>query len=388
MPDILSDKHIKTIAFYLPQYHAIPENDKAWGDGFTEWTNVRKAKPLFDGHYQPRIPLNNNYYNLLDTSVMEEQGKLAQKYGVYGFCYYHYWFKNGKKLLEKPLEAMLQNPNVTIPYCLCWANENWTKKWDGGNKELIAEQDYGTEEDWEKHLQYFLDFFRDPRYITCNGRPVLLIYRPTEIPCVQQMLQYWDRRAKELGFPGVCFVVQNGSAYFNPKFEMGQFSYQVKFEPFFADTLKGKSNWGQKKKVFALLRKLHLLEFVHGRYMKHKGSSSQTSEKKEQVVFDYDVIWENILKENTDKYLLEGACVDWDNTPRTNTGYRVAGATPEKFGHYYSELISKIRKHNEMPVVFVNAWNEWGEGAYLEPDEKYGYSYLEELKKALDKDRG
>ena len=384
MPDILENDRIKTIAFYLPQFHRIPENDDAWGKGFTEWTNVKKAEPLFEGHYQPRVPLGRNYYDLSDKQVLEEQSKTALEYGVWGFCYYHYWFGGGKKLLEKPVENMLRNEAVTIPYCLCWANENWTKKWDGGSSEIIAKQNYGTQQDWEKHFLYLIDFFRDKRYITLKGKPVLLIYRPAEIPCLQDMLVYWEKRSRESGLGGICFMVQNGSAYFDPRFEMGRFDYQVKFEPFFFFFFSGKKNWEKKKRAFSVMRKLHILNGVHKLYMKSKKNTEVQAQKTEQTVFDYDGVWSTILQKNPDDYLVEGACVDWDNTPRTRTGFRMEGAAPEKFGKYMSLLVRKIRDNRELPLIFINAWNEWGEGAYLEPDEKYGYSYLEELKKASD----
>lgn len=267
MPEINQDTKIKTIAFYLPQYHAIPENDWAWGVGFTEWTNVKKAKPLFEGHYQPRVPLENNYYNLLDERVLVEQSKTAQKYGIFGFCYYHYWFKNGKKLLEKPIEKMLQSKDVTIPYCLCWANENWTKKWDGSDNEVIVLQDYGGQNEWEKHFQYLLAYFRDKRYITINGKPVFLIYRPNIIPCIQKMLKFFERRALEVGLKGICFVVQNGSAYFDPEFIMGKFSYQIKFEPFFSYGLSGRQNWKQRKFI-SVLKFLRINKIVYKCYEK------------------------------------------------------------------------------------------------------------------------
>jgi len=268
MPDIEHNQKIKPIAFYLPQFHAIPENDSAWGDGFTEWTNVKKARPLFEGHYQPRIPLNHNYYNLLDKDVLVEQSRIAQQYGVFGFCYYHYWFKNGKKLLEKPIEDMLHNKAVTIPYCLSWANENWTKKWDGGNKEIIVEQDYGGMDDWEKHFLYLLPYFQDDRYILLDGKPVFLIYKPNQIPCIQSMLRYFEKRAHDVGLKGICFIVQNGSVYYDINFDIGMFSYIIKFEPFFSAVSKRKKYWFIKKRLFNLMRMLHVNKKIHELFTK------------------------------------------------------------------------------------------------------------------------
>ena len=199
MPDILSDNKIKPIAFYLPQYHSIPENDLAWGKGFTEWTNVKKAKPLFPGHYQPRIPLDQNYYNLEDSTVMKQQSVIAKDHGIFGFCYYHYWFKNGKKLLEKPIENMLKDPDVDIPFCLCWANESWTKRWNGRDGEIIVEQDYGAIDDWKAHFNYLFEFISDSRYITLDGKPIIIIYKPDEIPCMNDMMECWQNLALENG---------------------------------------------------------------------------------------------------------------------------------------------------------------------------------------------
>ena len=168
---------MKIIAFYLPQFHNIPENDEWWGNGFTEWTNVKKAKPIFEGHQQPKVPLNNNYYNLLDDNVKVWQADLAKKYGVYGFCYYHYWF-NGKMLLEKPMEQMLENKEVDIPFCISWANEPWTKAWVGDEKKMLIAQEYGQEEEWKEHFMYLLPFFKDERYIKKDGKPFFIFYRP------------------------------------------------------------------------------------------------------------------------------------------------------------------------------------------------------------------
>ena len=380
MFDLFSDNRIKPIAFYLPQFHAIPENDAAWGKGFTEWTNVKKAEPLFPGHYQPRVPLNKNYYDLLDDGVMEWQSELAQQYGVYGFCYYHYWFKDGKKLLEKPVEQMLHNKKITIPFCLSWANENWTKKWDAGNKEIIAEQEYGNELEWESHFQYLKVFFCDDRYIRVNDKPVFIIYRPESIPRLQDMLRYWEKRSSETGLKGICFMVQRGESYFNPNFDRGIIEYQIKFEPSFSNNIEKRL---EREGLYTVLGRLGLYNKLRKVHQIIKKTIEGTSSKTGQIAIDYDTIWRQILIPLEDSTLIEGAFTDWDNTSRMLNGYRTDGATPELFGKYIKQLIKKIEDYNEPPVIFINAWNEWAEGAYLEPDEKYGYAYLEELKQAL-----
>ena len=186
---------MRIIAFYLPQFHNIPENDEWWGDGFTEWVNVKKAEPIYEGHEQPRVPLDGNYYNLLDDDVKIWQAELAKKYGIYGFCYYHYWF-NGKLLLEKPMEQMLENKKVDLPFCVCWANEPWTRAWVGEKKVLIG-QEYGTEKEWKEHFDYMLPFFRDDRYIKEDNRPLYVIYRPEIIPCLQEKKALEEQIAKD-----------------------------------------------------------------------------------------------------------------------------------------------------------------------------------------------
>ena len=199
---------MKIIAFYLPQFHEIPENNEWWGNGFTEWVNVKAAKPLFKGHEQPRIPLNKNYYNLLDNNTIRWQIDLAKKYGVYGFCFYHYWF-DGHMLLQKPMEIMKNDSNLNIPYCICWANENWTNAWKAdGNVKTLIQQKYGDKEEWKKHFLYLLSFFKDPNYILEDNKPFFVIYRPEIIPCLNNMLDYWQELAKENGFNGIVFAYQ------------------------------------------------------------------------------------------------------------------------------------------------------------------------------------
>lgn len=198
---------MKIIAFYLPQFHDIPENDEWWGKGFTEWVNVKKAQPLYKGHEQPRIPMNENYYNLLDDNVKIWQANIAKEYGIYGFCYYHYWF-GGKLLLEKPMEQMLANPKVDIPFCISWANEPWTKAWVNESKVLIP-QFYGGKKEWKEHFDYLLPFFKDNRYIKEDNKPLFIIYRAEVIDCLNDMLDYWTELARQNGFSGMKYAYQN-----------------------------------------------------------------------------------------------------------------------------------------------------------------------------------
>ncbi len=384
----------KVIAAYLPQFHTIPENDQWWGKGFTEWTNTKKAKPLFDGHYQPRTPLNENYYCLEDVTVMEKQAELAKKYGIFGFCYYHYWFKNGKKLLEMPVENMLKDKKVDIPFCLCWANEHWTRNWDGGNKEIIAEQDYGTKNDWEQHFQYFLEFFKDERYITYDGKPLLILYKPEIIPALNYMIQYWKKRMKQEGFPGLIVIRQLPVTYYRNLYDDSNIDYTIKFEPIAAWTFDGIANGlnpvEKNRAKIVLQRKLKgllyakangLFNLYHTSRVNKQNTDIDSNRGQELEIMDFDEKWDTILnKEPYNDTLINGAFTSWDNTARNLNGKVVHGSTPQKFEKYMTEL---LKKPSPMDMIFMNAWNEWAEGAYLEPDEKYGYAYLEALNHAL-----
>ena len=385
MAELLNHNEIiKAIAFYLPQFHAIEENDKAWGKGFTEWSNTRKARPLFDGHYQPRIPLNEDYYNPLDEGVMHRQTVLAKQYGIFGFCYYHYWF-NGKKLLEKPIEMMLNDKSIDIPFCLSWANENWTRKWDGGSNEIIVEQNYGDKEEWEKHLQYLIPFFNDSRYITYDGKPILIIYKLVIIPKVQKMMHYFKKRVIELGFKGLMIIGQNPVNYFHGK--KNQYDFHIMFEPWFTDSeLSFRQSLRYHSSIYkvAVFFKFEwvLVKTYHS-IKKIFTNKKNTKEEPQLKIKDYDHYWKCILsRRKTDLKLISGAFTDWDNTARNKTGFVYKGSTPEKFGKYMEELVTNLKKENKN-IVFINAWNEWAECAYLEPDEQYGYRYLKALKNAL-----
>lgn len=371
----------KVIAFYLPQYHTIPENDASYGKGFTEWTNVKKASPLFKNHNQPRVPEKNNYYNLLDTEVMIGQAELAKKYGIYGFCYYHYWFKNGKKLLEKPLEAMLKDKRVDIPFMLCWANENWTRKWDGGNNEIIVEQDYGDYEDLKKHIDYLCDFFRDERYIKIDGKPVFVIYKPEIIPNIKKVIGFIRKRVKENGFSGIVIMSQYPDYFFACK-KSDLLDYHIQFEPkFIQDYEIERMNLKRRKlKHFMLSHNMnYLYQILLQKYQKEK--------KKELVHRNYDKDWQEIINYPVDdKRTVAGAFVDWDNTPRNRLGLVYDNTTPEKFYYFFKKLVDKVDKEYALDYIFINAWNEWAEGAYLEPDEKNHYKYLEAVKRVMNND--
>lgn len=347
----------KVIAFYLPQFHAIPENDEWWGKGFTEWSNTKKAEPLYPGHYQPREPLNHNYYNLLDVSTLKNQAKLAREYGIYGFCIYQYWF-GGKKLLEKPAELILENKDIDINFCISWANEPWTRAWDGKDKQVLMEQKYGNSDDWTAHFNYLLPFFKDERYIKIDGKPVFVIYRSNNIENVDDMVSHCNKLAIKYGFKGIYLLETLNS--FQNKPVMNQSDGVIEFEPMF--TMRhGLPYITQFKRL--LRKKLGLLDTM-----------------------DYDYLWSRITRRHRsytgkDRYL--GAFVDWDNTARKGkNGLVVTGATPEKFGAYLKQQVSSSNQE----FIFINAWNEWAEGAYLEPDEKYKFQYLEQIKELLHND--
>lgn len=371
---------MKIIAFYLPQFHNIPENDEWWGDGFTEWVNVKKAQPQFDGHYQPRIPLNNNYYNLLDDDVKKWQIDLAKKYGIYGFCYYHYWF-NGKLLLEKPMEQMLANKELDLPFCVCWANEPWTKAWVGEARKVLIPQNYGSEKEWEEHFDYLLPFFKDERYIKVDGKPLFILYRPEIVDCLNDMLDYFNKLAIKSGFKdGLCFAYQNIDFDLVKDKDDSRFDMNIEFEPLYAyrdmyvnkfKTLKsirrGLSNWLGKKFGVDLL---------------HYGENFFNNKP-----INFDKAWEKILSRKPESTKnIPGAFVGFDNTPRRGKEAKIYhGATPEKFEKYFTQLIKKAKEEYKSEYIFITAWNEWAESSYLEPDEKYKYGYLEAVKNSLKK---
>lgn len=359
----------RIIALYLPQFHRIPENDTWWGEGFTEWTAVKNAMPLFPQHEQPNVPLNDNYYNLLDKKTMQWQASLMHKYGIDGMCMYHYYFKDGRKVLEKPAENLLRWKDINMPFCFDWANESWVRSWsklkeyanpwsekfeteknrnECENKNgILLEQDYGDENAWRDHYNYLSPFFHDERYIKIGNSPVFVIYNPDHIQCLPEMKECFDKCAMLDGFDGVYLI--GGQ----PEKENSLvFSLTMEKNPAY---IKGKVV--EKK-----------FDFRYG--------VSDFSE--------YDDVSMMIIEHQ----LKEGECPcafpGYDDTPRRGRGGSVVhGRNPEMFQEQMEQLLLKAKKIN-VPFVFINAWNEWGEGMYLEPDDRYGYSFLEAVLKARD----
>lgn len=361
---------MKIIAFYLPQFHEIPENNEWWGDGFTEWTNVKSSKPIFNGHNQPRIPLNKNYYDLTDVSTLEWQAKLAKEYGIYGFCYYHYWFE-GEMLLNKPAEIMLKNKTVDIPFCFSWANHTWKRSWADKNDCILKEQTYGDEKDWTDHFYYLLEFFKDNRYIKVNGKPMMVLYNPLGIKEFPEMMKLWQKLAIENGLPGICFIHQQNQYDHSKEYGGELFDYGIEFQ-----MNRAVIEFTKKSILFNLERVLNRIADKIP-FLRCKFTTMQ---------YTYDQIWNIILNtEPKDDKWLPGAFVDWDNTPRRkNRGQVCTGVTPEKFKKYLTQQVKRARDIYNKEYLFMFAWNEWGESGYLEPDEKYGYQMLEAVRDALN----
>ena len=352
--DAANQTDTRLIAFYLPQYHPIPENDEWWGKGFTEWTNVAKAKPLFPGHYQPHRPGELGFYDLRLSEARKAQADLAREYGIHGFCYYHYWF-NGKLLLDRPLQEILKSGEPDFPFCLCWANENWTRKWDGGEKHILMEQKY-SEEDDRQHIRYLCEIFRDRRYIRINGRPLFLVYRANRFPAPLITTTIWREEARKLGIGEIylCRVESFPDEHDDPK-RIG-FDAAVEFQP----------DWTEV-----------------GPY--------ETRDKDiDYRIYDHRKIVDRMLRKSTPPYM-RFPCVNptWDNSPRRRDDITVfVESAPQLYETWLRETLKKwTPKDPEENIIFINAWNEWGEGNHLEPDEKFGRAYLEAQKKALQSSR-
>lgn len=363
---------MKIFAFYLPQFHAIKENNEWWGNGFTEWTNVRKTQALFKNHNQPRVPLNDNYYDLTQVESLQWQASLVKDYRVDGLCFYHYWF-NGKMLLEKPAELLLENTQIDLPFFFSWANEPWTRNWDGENKKVLMPQEYGSESEWKQHFEYLLPFFQDKRYIRHNGHPIFVLYRSASFGKCPEWIAYWRQLAQEHGLGNIHFV-NSLTAFDDDSRDLG-FNAELHFEPFCGLKTTNKKLRGADKFKHSALKRMNKI--------KNLFSNPNLNTIK---TFDYDEAWQIILKKDYTPSSYPGAFVDWDNTPRRQeNGTVFLNTTPEKFKRYLSALYKKAEVQ-QAPYIFINAWNEWAEGTYLEPDTKYEYQYLEAIKAIKEQD--
>lgn len=368
---------MKIIPVYLPQFHTIPENDEWWGKGFTEWVNVKNAKPLFEGHNQPRVPLNDNYYDLSDVETLKWQCKIAKEHGIYGFCMYHYWF-NGHLLLEKPMEMLLAHSEIDIKYCISWANHDWTNAWEATDKrpKLLIGHDFDDEDDWIAHFKYMLPFFKDSRYISENNKPFMVIYVPNLIGKLNKMLDMWTDMAKKAGFDGLTYIYQSAFCCFDTQWDRSKFDYGIQFQPGYVN---GLSQAKKSEKISFLLKHCApLLTFLR----KIQDLKSKPTTLK---YWDYDDTWRKILSlRPRDERTIPSAFVDWDDTPRRKTrGTLFKGVSPQKFAYYFKELVLNTKKYYHQDKIFVFAWNEWAEGGYLEPDNLNGNAYLDAIYKTL-----
>lgn len=376
----MSTSKVKPIAFYFPQFHAIPENDEWWGKGFTDWVNVKKAKPQFKGHYQPRVPLESNYYDQSDNEVIKRQIELAKTYGIYGFCHYHYWFE-GKQLLEKPTNILLESKELDFPFCLAWANETWSRRWDGMDHYILQAQTHIPDESrWLKHFNYLIRAWSDERAIRIDGKPMFLIYRPQKILKIGEMFDFWRARAAEHGLKGIYFVAIK--QYELPSQDVYKyFDAVAQFQPFEAILSP------DYKAVSLTSRIMAKLAGTAPEWALDIASRIKNQLLGSRRFYDYDTVWSHIIKEKRVAELTTypGAFLDWDNTARYGTRATIfRGACPERFEFWFRKLVQNVSKRPaDEQFIFINAWNEWAEGTYLEPDEKYRYQYLEAVQRCV-----
>lgn len=355
-------KTARVIAFYLPQFHPIPENDKWWGKGFTEWTNVGKAKHLFPGHYQPNVPADLGYYDLRVPETRRAQADLARDYGIEGFCYWHYWFGNGKRLLERPFNEVLASGEPDFPFCLGWANESWRGIYHGiKTKDALIEQQYPGEKDYIAHFETILPAFKDKRYITVDGKPLFLIYKPFDNRGeVEKMMNLWRILAVQHGLQGIYFIGQTYHLAAERK----------ELEAMGFDAINVVRLFDYERKERNLYRKAR---FFHNKF----GLPYVVKYKKASRYF--------VAPEDSEEGIIPSIIPNWDHSPRSGKNALVlTDSTPETFGIHVRQAMDCVKgRLQEHRIVFLKSWNEWAEGNYMEPDMLHGTAYLEELGKYI-----
>jgi len=353
------ESKVRLIASYLPQFYPIPENDLWWGKGFTEWTNVKKAQPLFSGHEQPRIPSTLGYYDLRDVEVRVRQAEMARAAGIEGFCYWHYWFGNGRRILERVFDEVVKSGTPDFPFCLGWANETWSGVWHGATNKILIEQLYPGKEDYTNHYNYLSVAFHDERYIKVDGKPVFLIYKPDQIPDWDQFRDLWQELAIKDGFPGIFFIAQTVNK----------------------EDIKRLLAQG-----YDAVNPVRLYEYEKVKHSRiRRGLNNLFNELR---VFEYKDAMKYFTDEE-DKLLncIPTIIPNWDHSPRSGRrGYIIHHSTPELFREHVLDVWNNIQhKQDQYRISFIKSWNEWGESNYLEPDIRYGDAYLQVLKECFVK---
>jgi hypothetical protein len=357
----------RVIAYYLPQFHPIPENDAWWGKGFTEWTNVGKAKPLFKGHDQPKLPADLGYYDLRIPEVRMEQAKMAKEHGIEGFCYWHYWFGNGKRLLEKPFQEVLKSGEPDFGFCLAWANVRWGGLAYGDKYErILMEQTYPGIDDYTNHFYELLPAFKDKRYLRIDNKPIFTVYNPVELPDSNQFIDIWNTLAKENGLDGIYFIAYQ------------HFDYDYKKAGFDALTPPSPSHLFMRAKHTTLGKIFHKISGLRLNQLKYGALKIRNIYTHKQIIeaSDYSDISEDIK-------FFPSCSPNWDHTPRSgNKGQVIVETSPKLFYKNLQNCYKRIQNYQQdEKIIFVKAWNEWAEGNYLEPDQKIGFGNLNQIKK-------
>lgn len=346
-------QRVRALAFHLSQFHPIPENDQWWGQGFTEWTNVTRARPNFTGHWQPHLPADHGFYDLRVPEVLEQQAALARAYGIDGFCFYYYWF-SGKRLLERPIETMLRSGRPDFPYCFCWANENWTRRWDGADHEILIAQNPSRTDD-ARLIEDLLPHFRDPRYIRVDGKPLFIVYRVGVVPDPRAASDSWREACRRAGVGDLYLCAAKTYDTDDPT-PLG-FDAVVEFPPHGLRTAPLNASLDIVNPAFA------------------------------GQVIDYRRFVLDVLARPEPDYVLHRTVFPgWDNTPRRpDAALTFINATPEIYEVWLREIVRRTieRRAPSQRLVFINAWNEWAEGAHLEPDRRYGHQFLRATRRAL-----
>ena len=360
----------RLIAINLPQFHPFKENDEWWGKGFTEWTNVAKARPRFKGHYQPHLPADTGFYDLRLPEARQMQADMARQYGIYGFCYYHYWF-NGKQLMERPVNEILSSGKPDFPFMLCWANENWTRSWDGQNNNVLIKQEYSYDDDIN-HIRYLCEnVFNDPRYIRVYGKPFFVVYRPYWIPDAKKTIETWRKIAASYNIELYLGFMQSGEKG-NQYFLDSGFDIAIDFQPKTSYTKSTHKQWWRDPNTYKNLFISKILK--------------RPIPPKPKII-EYNDYTKDMMHKQKNSREFPGITPGWDNSPRrpNDDFFALINSTPEIYGKWLRYLLDSFTPFSpEENFIFINAWNEWGEGNHLEPDQKWGRAFLEETLKQVN----